>query len=148
MYEHYLALTDAGVSNVEFTVDADALWSDGLYPDPHAASLAVTFAVTTDCRGHVTVSGDGRLTVSMGGLGVSTSELESYFRTAIRIFEAIVPHTPDYYTTSKQFLAAEDPSELDPDHILILSDSVDPHPPTRNASLDAPRQPSQTHDSA
>lgn len=148
MYEHYLALTDAGVSDVEFTINADALWSNDLYPDPHAASLAVTFAVTTDQCGSVTVSGDGQLTASLGGLGVTTPELESYFRTAIRIFEAIVPHTPDYYTTSKQFLAAEDPSELDPDHILILSDSVDPHPPTRNEQSNTPRQPSQTHDSA
>jgi hypothetical protein len=130
MYEQYLALTDAGVSDVEFTIDADAM-CDGLYPD-HAASLTVTFAVTTDRRGRVTVTGDGTLSVSMGGLGVSTPELESYSRTAIRIFEAIIPHSPDYYTTSKQFLAAEDPSELDPDHILILSDSVDPHPPTRD----------------
>jgi len=73
-------------------------------------------------------SGDGTLTCGMGRLGVTDDELESYFRPAIRLLEDLVPHASYYHSTSQEFLNTDNPTELSDDHILILSDAVDPAP--------------------
>jgi hypothetical protein len=125
MYEHTLKATPAGVTDLAFTVDEETIQSNDLSPDPAAVSVTVSIAVTTDQRGSVTVSGDGLLTSSMGGLDVTDDALESYFRTAIRLLEALLVDTPAYYTTSQDLLDTDDVTELLTDeHIVIPSRDV------------------------
>jgi hypothetical protein len=132
MYEHYLEATPTGVTDLAVTVDEQSTQADAdddsLYTSPPTVTLTLTVAVTTDQRGTVTVSSDGTLTCSMGGLGITDDELKSYFRPAIRLLEALVVDTPYYYSTSQAFLTTDDPADLSDDHILILADAVDPDP--------------------
>jgi hypothetical protein len=132
MYEHFLEATPAGVTDLGFTVDEETIQSPDLSPDPAAVSVTVSIAVTTDQRSTVTVSGDGLLTSSMGGLGVTDDDLESYFRTGIRLLEALLVDTPAYYTTSHDLLDTDDTADffakMTDEHIVIPSQAVHSSP--------------------
>jgi hypothetical protein len=132
MYEHSLEATPAGVTGLAFTVDEESINTDDPSPNPAAVSVTVSIAVTTDQRGSVTVSGDGLLTSSMGGLGVTDDDLESYFRTGIHLLEALLVDTPAYYTTSHDLLDTDDLDDffakMTDEHIVIPSQAVHSSP--------------------
>lgn len=91
MYEHYIAATPNGVTDIEFEIETDNVPTPNTNTDgyPGAAKVTVTFAVTTDSEAWMTIDSDGFVYPSFGGTGVIDEELDSYAEHTVRIWRAI-----------------------------------------------------------
>lgn len=108
MYEHYLATTRNGVTNIEIDV-TETTPSDTSTPVDAGLTITVTFAVTTDSTAWITIDNEGTVKPAFGGTGTTHDELDNYAEQAVSIWRAITGKT---HTTCKYSAQWRD----DPEH--------------------------------
>lgn len=120
MYEHYLAATRNGVTNVSVDVDKEAFCqtddNGDIDTDSEAVTVTVTFAVTTESEAWITIDGNGLVSPAFGGTGTSRRELDQYAQQAVTVWRAI---TGNHKTTCRYAIPdSDDRNQLAPEHII------------------------------